>query len=73
MEAFLAQVLQRRANHGTFELYTLDVDDHARLAEHFNVTEAPVLFVVEEKRVRATLDRPQHARDIESFLSPWLQ
>jgi thioredoxin-like negative regulator of GroEL len=73
VEAFLAQVLQRRANHGTFKLYTVDVDQHPQLAERFKVDETPVLVVIEEKQVRAKLAQPRHARDIEGFLSPWLQ
>jgi thioredoxin-like negative regulator of GroEL len=73
VEAFLAQVLQRRANHGTFKLYTVDVDEHPQLANHFKVDSAPVLVVIEHKRVLAKLDQPRHAREIESFLSPWLQ
>lgn len=73
VEAFLAQVLQRRANHGTFKLYTVDVDEHPQLAEHFNVATTPVLAVVQGKRLEAKLDEPKHANQIEAFLSPWLQ
>jgi thioredoxin-like negative regulator of GroEL len=73
VEAFLAQVLQRRSNHGTFKLYTVDVDEHPKLAEQFKVAEAPMLVVIEEKRILATLDEPKHANQIERFLSPWLQ
>jgi thioredoxin-like negative regulator of GroEL len=73
VEAFLAQVLQRRANHSTFKLYTVDVEQHPQLARHFEVEAAPVLVVVEDKRMTAKLDQPRHAREIERFLSPWLQ
>jgi thioredoxin-like negative regulator of GroEL len=73
VEAFLAQVLQRRANHSTFKLYTIDVDEHPKLATHFKVAEAPVLVVIEDKRVLATLEQPKHANQIEAFLAPWLQ
>jgi thioredoxin-like negative regulator of GroEL len=73
VEAFLAQVLQRRANHETFVLRTVDVDEHPQLAERFEVSDAPVLFVVEQKHVTAKLDQPLHARQIEGFLAPWLR
>ena len=66
-------MLQRRANHGTFKLYTVDIDEHPQLAAHFKVATAPVLVVIEDKRVLATLDEPKHANQIERFLSPWLQ
>jgi thioredoxin-like negative regulator of GroEL len=66
VEGFLAQVLQRRRNHGTFKLYRVD------RAERFGVVELPTLFVVERKQVRAKLEKPRGCREIESFLAPWL-
>lgn len=66
-------MLQRRANHSTFKLYTVDVDEQPKLATHFKVSDTPVLVVVEGKQVRATLDQPKHANEIEAFLAPWLQ
>src|SRR6266487_6851645 len=33
VEGFLAQVLQRRANHDTFELVRVDADENAELVE----------------------------------------
>ena len=72
VEGFLAQVLQRRRNHETFRLYL--VDEHARpdLVERFAVAQVPTLVVVEGKLVRARLEQPRGCRDIERFLSPWL-
>jgi thioredoxin-like negative regulator of GroEL len=72
VEGFLAQVLQRRANHGTFTLYSVDVDEHPQLAERFRVGAVPLLVVVEDKRVRARLEKPRGAPQIERFLAPWL-
>lgn len=72
VEGFLAQVLQRRRNHGTFKLYRVDQADRPDLAERFGVVELPTLVVVESKQVRARLERPRGCRDIESFLAPWL-
>ena len=73
VESFLAQVLQRRANHGTFKLYSVDVEQHPELAKRFKVGDVPVLCVVEDKRLRARLDQPKSGREIEGFLSPWLR
>ena len=73
VEGFLAQVLQRRRNHGTFTLYRVDQDERPDLAERFGVVELPTLVIVEAKKVRAKLEKPRGCREIESFLSPWLR
>ncbi|HSC90632.1 MAG TPA: thioredoxin family protein [Gaiellaceae bacterium] len=72
VEGFLAQVLQRRRNHGTFKLYRVDREERPDLAERFGVVELPTLVVVEQKRVSARLERPRGCREIERFLAPWL-
>jgi thioredoxin-like negative regulator of GroEL len=72
-EGFLAQVLQRRRNHGTFRLYRVEQDDRPDLVERFDIKTLPTLLVVEGKAVRAKLERPRGCRDIESFLAPWLK
>ncbi len=72
VEGFLAQVLQRRRNHGTFKLYRVEEKERPDLVERFGVDKLPTLVVVEEKRVRAKLERPRGCREIESFLGPWL-
>ena len=73
VEGFLAQVLQRRANHGTFKLYSVDIDKHPELAERFKIEGVPVLVVVEDKREQGRLEKPRGSREIETFLAPWLQ
>jgi thioredoxin-like negative regulator of GroEL len=73
VEGFLAQVLQRRANHDTFKLYSVDIDKHPQLAERFKINGVPVLVVIQEKREQARLEKPRGSREIESFLAPWLQ
>src|SRR5215212_1136845 len=55
-EGFLAQVLQRRRNHGTFKLYRVAREERPDLAERFGVVELPTLFVVERKQVRAKVE-----------------
>jgi len=72
-EGFLAQVLQRRRNHGTFKLYRVDEQERPDLVERFAVETMPTLVVVEDKTVRARLERPRGCREIESFLAPWLK
>jgi thioredoxin-like negative regulator of GroEL len=72
-EGFLAQVLQRRRNHGTFRLRQVDVGDRPDLADRFAVDAAPTLLVIENKRVRARLAAPGGCREIESLLAPWLK
>ncbi|MEX2210655.1 MAG: thioredoxin family protein [Gaiellaceae bacterium] len=71
-EGFLAQVLQRRKNHETFKLYTVDRETRPDLVERFGVTAVPTLVVVEGKHVRARLEHPRGCREIERFLAPWL-
>jgi thioredoxin-like negative regulator of GroEL len=72
VEGFLAQVLQRRANHETFRIYRVDAEANAELAERFGVNAIPTLVVVEQKRVCGQLRDPRGCRDIEKFLAPWL-
>jgi thioredoxin-like negative regulator of GroEL len=73
VEGFLAQVLQRRRNHGTFKLYRVDESERPDLVERFEVDQLPTLVVVEGRAVRARLAKPRGCREIESFLAPWLQ
>jgi len=72
VEGFLAQVLQRRRNHGTFKLYRVAREERPDLVERFDVEAMPTLVVVEGRQVRARLERPRGCRDIEAFLAPWL-
>ena len=73
VEGFLAQVLQRRRNHGTFKLYRVDEQERPDLIERFEVETMPTLVVVEDKVVRARLEKPRGCREIEAFLAPWLK
>jgi thioredoxin-like negative regulator of GroEL len=72
VEGFLAQVLQRRKNHGTFKVLHVAEEEHPDLIERFGVDELPTLVVIEGKAVAARLKRPKGCRDIEGFLAPWL-
>jgi thioredoxin-like negative regulator of GroEL len=73
VEGFLAQVLQRRHNHGTFRLLLVDEDERPDLMTRFEVGSLPTLLVVEGHSVQARLERPRGCRQIEAFLSPWLR
>jgi thioredoxin-like negative regulator of GroEL len=72
VEGFLAQVLQRRRNHGTFEVVRVSEEDRPDLLQHFKVDTLPTLVVVEGRAVAGRLERPRGCRDIEGFLAPWL-
>jgi len=72
VEGFLAQVLQRRRNHGTFRVVHVAEEDRPDLLEHFKIQTVPTLIVVEGKAVAGRLERPRGCRDIEGFLAPWL-
>jgi thioredoxin 1 len=72
VEGFLAQVLQRRSNHDTFEVLRVDADEHAELVEQFKIETIPTLVVVKDKQAQGRLPNPRGCRDIERFLAPWL-
>ena len=72
VEGFLAQVLQRRRNHGTFKVLRVAEEERPDLIERFEIKDLPTLVVVEGKTVRARLTKPRGCRDIEGFLAPWL-
>jgi thioredoxin-like negative regulator of GroEL len=73
VEGFLAQVLQRRQNHGTFRLYRVDAEERPDLVDRFGVENTPAIAVLEGRKLRATLAQPRGCRDIERFLAPWLK
>ena len=72
VEGFLAQVLQRRRNHGTFDVVKVAEEEHPQLLRRFMIETVPTLVVVENKAVAARLERPRGCREIEVFLAPWL-
>ncbi len=73
VEGFLAQVLQRRRNHGTFRLHLVDERARPDLVERFQVTALPTLVVVEGRKEQARLESPRGCREIEALLAPWLR
>jgi hypothetical protein len=73
VEAFIAQVLQRRQNHDTFDLVRVSVDERPDLAEKFRVEEVPSICVVVGRRLRRTIVTPRGCRELEQELEPWLR
>src|SRR3954452_21703883 len=67
VEGVIAQVLQRRRNHGTFALVQVDADERPDLVEKFRVEEIPTLLVVADKRVQGRLAIPKGCHDIEDL------
>ncbi len=72
-EGFLAQVLQRRRNHDTFDLLRVEVGRRPDLAERFRVDTIPTFVVVEGRRVRKRIVAPSGCREIEQALTSWLR
>jgi thioredoxin 1 len=72
VEGFIAQVLQRRANHHTFDVVRVSVEQRPDLAEQFGVETVPTLCVVEGRRLRKRIAAPRGCRELERDLAPWL-
>src|SRR4029078_12056390 len=67
VEGFLARVLQRRHNHGTFDVVRVAGEERPALLGRFKMETLPTLVVVEGKSVAARLERPRGCREIEGF------
>lgn len=73
VEAFLAQVLQRRQNHDTFVVVPVSQERQPELFERFGIEQVPTLAVIEGNSMRRLLELPRSCREIETFLAPWLR
>jgi thioredoxin-like negative regulator of GroEL len=73
VEGFIAQVLQRRHNHDTFELVRVSTDRRPDLAEKFRIEEVPTICVVENRQLRRRIVAPRGCRELEQELEPWLR
>ena len=71
-EGFIAQVLQRRRNHETFELVRIAVDKRPDLAEKFHVEDVPTICIVQNRRLQKTIVAPRGCKELEEELEPWL-
>jgi thioredoxin 2 len=72
VEGYLAQVLQRRANHDAFRLIRVDVDAQPALARRFAIETLPTLIVIDNEHLEARLEAPSGCREIQSALARWL-
>ncbi len=73
VEAYLAQVFQRRRNHDSFRLVRVAVDRRPDLVERFRIDTLPTLLVVEDRRVRRRIVAPSGCRELEQELQEWLR
>jgi thioredoxin-like negative regulator of GroEL len=73
VDAFLAQVLQRRGNHTTFRIHRIDVQERPDLANRFKIDQTPTICVIDNRRVALRSHRPRGAKELEELLAPWLQ
>jgi len=71
-EGFIAQVLQRRRNHDTFDLVRVSVERRPDLAEKFRIEQVPTICVVEDRKLRRRIVAPRGCRELERELEPWL-
>jgi thioredoxin-like negative regulator of GroEL len=72
VEGFIAQVLQRRRNHETFELVRVAVEQRRDLAEKFHIDEVPTICIVEHRKLQRRIVAPRGCRELEAELEPWL-
>ena len=72
VEGFIAQVLQRRRNHDTFDLVRVSIERRPDLAEKFRIEQVPTVCVVDGRKLRKTIVAPRGCRELERELEPWL-
>jgi thioredoxin-like negative regulator of GroEL len=72
VEGFVAQVLQRRRNHDTFDLVRVSVDRRLDLAEKFGIGEVPTICIVEGRKLIRRIVAPRGCKELEQELEPWL-
>jgi thioredoxin-like negative regulator of GroEL len=73
VEGFIAQVLQRRRNHDTFELVRVSVERRPDLAEKFRIEQVPTICVVDGRKLQRRIIAPRGCRELERELEPWLR
>lgn len=73
VEGYIAQVLQHRHNHETFDLVRVCVDKRPDLAQKFRIEWVPTLCVVENRKLRHRIVAPRGPRELERELAAWLR
>ncbi len=72
VEGFIAQVLQRRRNHETFELVRVAVEQRPDIAKKFRIEEVPTICIVEDRKLKRRVVAPRGCSDLEQELEEWL-
>lgn len=72
LDGFVAHVLQRRHNHGSFRYRIILKEQRPDLFERFHVDESPTLVVVDDGAVQARLVGYHRPGAVEELLAPWL-
>jgi len=73
VDGFLAQVLQRRANHATFEVERIEAEENPDVHESFGIDVVPTIVVVADGKIQGRIIDPGGCKAIERFLAPWLR
>jgi thioredoxin-like negative regulator of GroEL len=72
LDGFVAHVLQRRHNHGSFRYRIVLREQRPDLFERFHVETAPTLVVIDDGAVQARLEGYHRPSAVEDLLAPWL-
>ncbi len=72
MDGFVAHVLQRRHNHGSFRYRIVLREQRPDLFERFGVDDTPTLLVIDDGAVQARLEGYHRPSAVEDLLTPWL-
>src|SRR6266542_624054 len=70
VEGFLAQVLQRRRNHGTFQVVRVAEEERPDLLKRFKIGTVPTLVVVEGRWSPRGSNAPAAAATSRGFSPP---
>jgi thioredoxin-like negative regulator of GroEL len=72
-EGHMAQVLQARGNHQTFNLTKISLKERPDLFERLKVDSEPTILVVENRRVKRRIVQPAGITSIREGLEEWLR
>jgi thioredoxin-like negative regulator of GroEL len=72
LDGFVAHVLQRRHNHGSFRYRIVLREQRPDLFERFRISEVPTLVVIDDGAVQARLEGYHRPAAVEGLLAPWL-
>lgn len=73
VDAFLAQILQSRGNHHTFDLVRVCLEKQPKLVEQLGVSQLPTLLIIDQRKIEARVENPRGRLEIQAALGPWLK